>query len=37
MEKIPLFSIKTRKSPPDRLSDPFDARGLHVAALLNTC
>jgi hypothetical protein len=37
MAELSLLSIKTRKSPPDRLSDPFDARGLHMAALLSTC
>jgi hypothetical protein len=31
-----LFSTKTRKSPPDRLSDPFEARSLHVTAILTT-
>jgi hypothetical protein len=36
MEKIPLFSTKTNLIPHDRSSDPFDARGLHVAAILTT-
>jgi len=36
MAERSLFSTKTRKNPPDRLSDPCEAHSLHGAAILTT-
>jgi hypothetical protein len=36
MAERSLFSTKTHKSPPDRLSDPCEPRSFHVTAILTT-